>query len=94
MARSYLKRGDSNCSWVVVMKLSTFGDKFFSTRGTINYESFGFSTDTIELLRRKGHTVKSRTSQGSISAIWIDHENGLLHGAADSRGFDAKAVGN
>jgi len=40
-----------------------------------------------------GHKTVPRGDQGSVNAIWIDREEELLYGAADSRGFDAKAVG-
>jgi len=59
----------------------------------IRYEEYGFSPDTIRLLKRMGHKTVPRGSQGSISAIWIDWEEGIIYGAADSRGFDGKAAG-
>jgi gamma-glutamyltranspeptidase/glutathione hydrolase len=59
----------------------------------LRYEEYGFSPDTIRLLQQMGHRTVPRGGQGSISAIWIDHEEGLILGAADSRGFDAKAAG-
>ena len=60
----------------------------------ISHESWGFSKDSIDLLNGMGHTTSSRGTQGSVMAIYIDHEEGLLHGAADSRGYDSRGVGN
>lgn len=59
----------------------------------LRYERFGMSPDTIRLLEEKGHDTRARGYQGSVSAIWIDQDEGILYGAADSRGFDAKALG-
>jgi gamma-glutamyltranspeptidase/glutathione hydrolase len=57
------------------------------------YENFGFSPDTIDLLEEMGHKVRARGDQGSVSAIKFDRAKGVLFGAADSRGFDARAAG-
>ncbi len=60
----------------------------------IQYETWGFSKDSIDLLNGMGHTTSTRSSQGSVMAIYIDHEEGLLYGAADSRAYDSRGVGN
>ena len=52
-----------------------------------------FSRDTIERYTSYGHDVYFRGSQGRAMGIHIDHENGLLFGAADSRSYKGRAVG-
>jgi gamma-glutamyltranspeptidase/glutathione hydrolase len=59
----------------------------------LRLEGYGFSPDTIERLRLMGHNVSMRGEQGSVMAIFVDHEEDLLYGVADSRGFDGRAVG-
>ena len=58
-----------------------------------SFESYGFSLDTMKLYESFGHTIAVRGSQGSAMAIFIDYENELLFGSADSRSFDGGAVG-
>ena len=53
----------------------------------------GFSADTIRLYEMMGHDVYYSGYWGSAMGILIDYEKGLLYGGADSRGFDARAVG-
>ena len=45
----------------------------------------GLSPDTLRLLKSMGHTVVIKNTMGAASSIFIDNENGLLHGAADPR---------
>lgn len=59
----------------------------------LRHESFGFSVDTIEKLKLMGHDLAQRGEQGQVNAVVIDHEDGILYGAADSRAFDGRAVG-
>lgn len=56
-------------------------------------EGNAFSPDTIRLYEAKGHETRVRGNQGSAMGIFIDRENGLYHGAADSRAGDGAAVG-
>lgn len=56
-------------------------------------ERIGFSPDTRRLYEAMGHRIAFVGSQGHAMGIWIDHERGLLFGGADSRAFDARAVG-
>jgi len=56
-------------------------------------ERWAISPDTRQLYENMGHDVRIVGGQGSVMAIWIDHEQGLLFGAADSREYDARAVG-
>jgi gamma-glutamyltranspeptidase/glutathione hydrolase len=58
-----------------------------------SFESLGFSPDTIRLYQMMGHEMSRRGSQGSAMAIHIDQASGIRFGAADSRGFDSRAVG-
>jgi len=59
-----------------------------------SFEKFGISPDTQKLYEMMGHTVRFRNMQGQAMGIYIDYEEGLLFGAADSRSFDSRAVGN
>lgn len=59
----------------------------------LRYESYGFSPDTIEMLRRMGHHTVVRGEQGSVMAVYVDRADSMLYGAADSRGFDSRALG-
>jgi gamma-glutamyltranspeptidase/glutathione hydrolase len=52
----------------------------------------GFSPDTIDLLKARGHTVDVRGAIGDCHAIAIDPKTGELLGAADPRS-GGKAVG-
>jgi len=56
-------------------------------------ERIGFSPDTRSLYERMGHRITLVGSQGHAMGIFIDRANGLLYGGADSRAFDARAVG-
>jgi len=58
-----------------------------------SFERFAFSPDTRSIYEEMGHTIRFRNSQGSAMGIYIDHENGMIYGAADSRAYDGKAVG-
>lgn len=60
--------------------------------GTVYVES-GFPTTTVEALRALGHDVKvSQGSMGGYQGILIDHKNGTLQGATESRN-DGVALG-
>ncbi|PHN08709.1 gamma-glutamyltransferase [Flavilitoribacter nigricans DSM 23189 = NBRC 102662] len=58
-----------------------------------SFEQFAISPDSQKLYEMMGHEVYFRGGQGSAMGIYIDREEGLLYGAADSRAFDGKAVG-
>jgi gamma-glutamyltranspeptidase/glutathione hydrolase len=45
----------------------------------------GISIDTIRLLEGMGYTVRTGAVLGSANSILIDHESGILYGAADPR---------
>jgi len=52
----------------------------------------GFSPDTIELLKQRGHEPEASTTMGSVQAIFLDNEN--IFGVADTRRPGALAKGN
>jgi len=56
-------------------------------------EDYTISPDTERLYKMMGHTVRYRKTMGRAMGIFIDYEEGLLYGGADSRSFDGKAVG-
>ncbi|QCX37194.1 gamma-glutamyltransferase [Aureibaculum algae] len=58
-----------------------------------SFEKFGISPDTQKLYEALGHEVYFRNMQGQAMGISIDHKNSTVYGAADSRSFDARAVG-
>lgn len=58
-----------------------------------SFEQGSISPDTQRLYEMMGHSIRFRGGQGSAMGIFIDHVNGLIYGAADSRAFDGKAVG-
>lgn len=58
-----------------------------------SFERFAISPDTQKLYEMMGHQTYFRGGQGSAMGIYIDREEGLLYGAADSRAFDGRAVG-
>ena len=51
----------------------------------------GFSPDTLELLRARGHQIEVRPAIGDCQAIAVDPKTGELLGAADPR-LGGKAV--
>ncbi len=57
------------------------------------FENPGFSPDTKSMYQKLGHQIRYRSQQGSAMGIFIDQEQGLIFGAADSRAFDGKSVG-
>lgn len=60
--------------------------------GTVSYES-GFPSEMLDKLKALGHKVQTGTRNGGgYQAVLIDHENGVLHGASESR-KDGCAIG-
>ncbi len=57
------------------------------------FEQWGISPDTKCLYEMMGHKVIQQSSQGSAMGIFVNRNNGLLYGAADSRSFDGRAAG-
>jgi len=58
------------------------------------FERWSISLDTQKMYEAMGHKVRVRNSQGSVMAISINHQNGILEGAADSRSADGGAAGH
>lgn len=58
------------------------------------FEELGFSADTKKIYEELGHGLKIRNSQGRAMGIYIDPLTELRYGAADSRSYEGKAVGN
>ena len=59
----------------------------------ITLEPFGFSPDTISLLREWGHVVQLGANQGSAHVIVVNQQDGWLEGGVDRRVPDAGAAG-
>ena len=57
-------------------------------------ERWALSPDTQRLFKMMGHDLIFRTSMGVANCIFIDYEEGLIYGAADSRTYDGQAVGH
>ncbi|MCL4131295.1 UNVERIFIED_CONTAM: hypothetical protein GTU68_010210 [Idotea baltica] len=58
-----------------------------------SFERYGISPDTEKMYKALGHEVYYRNMQGQAMGITIDHKKSEMFGAADSRSFDARAVG-
>lgn len=58
-----------------------------------SFERWEISPDTQRLYEMMGHSTRYRSQQGAAMGIYIDPESGRRYGAADSRSFDARAVG-
>ncbi len=57
------------------------------------FEDWGISPDTKRIYEEMGHEVYEAGNQGQAMGIYIDWENNLFYGAADSRSYDGKASG-
>jgi gamma-glutamyltranspeptidase/glutathione hydrolase len=61
--------------------------------GGVVYLESGFDAEVVRELTARGHKVESRRGGfGGYQGIWIDHENGTLRGASESR-KDGCAIG-
>ncbi len=58
-----------------------------------SFERGSISPDSQRLYEMMGHPIRFRSRQGSAMGIFIDHKNGIIYGAADSRSFDGGASG-
>ncbi len=61
---------------------------------TTTFERWGISPDTRKIYEKMGHKVRLGDDQGRAMGIFIDEEEGMLYGGADSRSYDGRAVGN
>ncbi len=57
-------------------------------------EDRALSIDTIRLYEMMGHELSYRGSMGRAMGIFIDYEEDLIYGAADSRSYDGRAIGH
>ncbi|WP_457654406.1 gamma-glutamyltransferase [Rhodocaloribacter sp.] len=58
-----------------------------------SFERWGFSPDTKRLYQMMGHEIRYRGMQGRAHGIFIDWEEGIRYGAADTRAPNGRAVG-
>lgn len=60
---------------------------------TLTIERFGFSADTIKLLKAMGHKVVEGGNQGAAEVIILNAKENLLEGGVDRRPADGGAAG-
>jgi len=60
---------------------------------TLSVERYGFSADTIKLLRAMGHTVEEGGAQGAAQVIVLNPKDNMLEGGVDRRPADGGAAG-
>ena len=59
----------------------------------LSVERFGFSADTLKLLRAMGHEVVEGGSQGAAQVIVFNQKDNMLEGGVDRRPADGGAAG-
>jgi gamma-glutamyltranspeptidase/glutathione hydrolase len=59
----------------------------------INIERFGFSADTIAMLKAMGHTINEGGNQGAAQVIVFNQKDNMLEGGVDRRPPDGGAAG-
>ena len=59
----------------------------------ISLERFGFSADTIKMLKAMGHTVTEGGDQGAAQVIVFNQKENMLEGGVDRRPSDGGAAG-
>jgi gamma-glutamyltranspeptidase/glutathione hydrolase len=59
----------------------------------INVERFGFSADTLKMLRDMGHTINEGGNQGAAQVIVFNQKENMLEGGVDRRPPDGGAAG-
>ena len=59
----------------------------------ISYEDFGFSPDTLALLKKMGHTLQEGGNQGTDEIIVYNVKDDMLEGGLDRRSADGGAAG-
>jgi gamma-glutamyltranspeptidase/glutathione hydrolase len=59
----------------------------------INIERFGFSADTITMLKAMGHTINEGGNQGAAQVIVFNQKENMLEGGVDRRPPDGGAAG-
>lgn len=58
----------------------------------INYERYGFSPDTLLILKWMGHELREIENQGVAQVIAVNPEDGMLEGGLDHRAPDGGAA--
>jgi gamma-glutamyltranspeptidase/glutathione hydrolase len=58
----------------------------------ITYERFGFSPDTLGLLKVRGHVLEEASGQGTAEVIVREAKGGMLAAGADRREADSAAA--
>jgi gamma-glutamyltranspeptidase/glutathione hydrolase len=59
----------------------------------ISHEDFGFSPDTLALLKKMGHTLQQGGNQGTAQVIVYNEKDDMLEGGLDRRSPDGGAAG-
>jgi gamma-glutamyltranspeptidase/glutathione hydrolase len=59
----------------------------------ISHEDFGFSPDTLALLKKMGHTLQQGGNQGTAQVIVYNDKDDMLEGGLDRRSPDGGAAG-
>ena len=59
----------------------------------LSVERYGFSADTIALLKAMGHTVQEGGNQGAAQIIVLNQKDNMLEGGVDRRPSDGGAAG-
>ena len=59
----------------------------------LQVERYGFSADTLKLLRDMGHTVQEGGGQGAAQVIVFNQKDNMLEGGVDRRPADGGAAG-
>ncbi len=59
----------------------------------LNVERFGFSADTLKMLRDMGHTINEGNNQGAAQVIVFNQKDNMLEGGVDRRPPDGGAAG-
>ncbi|HXG89184.1 MAG TPA: gamma-glutamyltransferase [Vicinamibacterales bacterium] len=59
----------------------------------ISHEEFGFSPDTLALLKKMGHTLQQGGNQGTAQVIVYNQKDDMLEGGLDRRSPDGGAAG-
>ena len=59
----------------------------------LSLERFGFSADTITMLKAMGHTVTEGGNQGAAQVIVFNQKDNMLEGGVDRRPSDGGAAG-
>jgi gamma-glutamyltranspeptidase/glutathione hydrolase len=59
----------------------------------VRHEKYGFSPDTLNILRWMGHELQENDGQGVAQVIVVNTDDGMLEGGLDRRAPDGGAVG-